>query len=232
LRETAGLVGNLDALLRQLRERFTEAPKEVRVGVAQSISVAYLPGFFAAQQKRQPGVRLKITHQPSGSLLARLEANEVDVAILTPPKRLPSSLRASHRFRDAFALVLPSNATLPAPDLRHRPAQWTKWLRAQPWLLLHESANTGARLHAWLKKRAWLGERVTDLDSFDLIISLVALGQGVSLVPLRALAIYRRQRKLQVLTMPDRFEREIVVLTRKRPALAGHVGDFVENILF
>jgi DNA-binding transcriptional LysR family regulator len=232
LRETAGLAGNLDALLRRLREDFTDAPKEVRVGVAQTISVAFLPGFFAAQKLRQPRVQLRITHQASATLLARLEVNELDVAILCPPARLPPSLRISHRFTDAFDLILPPDAKAPTQDLRRKPATWREWLAAQSWLLIHEASNTGTRLRGWLKKRGWQTGAATELDSFDLIINLVALGQGVSLVPQRSLALYGRQKKVQRFTVPERFQREIVIVTRRNPPLTAHVEAFVENVLF
>lgn len=232
LRETTRLVGDLDALLRRLREEYTEAPREVRVGVSKSISVAYLPGFFAAQQRRQPDVRMHVTHQPSAALLERVESNELDVAILCPPKRLPPALRITHRFDDAFDLILPPDWTPPAATLRKQPARWAEWLGARPWLLIEALSHTGTRLRAWMKRRGWLVENATEMDSFDLIINLVALGQGASLVPQRALAIYGRQRNFQRFSMEQRFSRELVVLARRHPALPAHVSEFIANILF
>jgi DNA-binding transcriptional LysR family regulator len=196
------------------------------------MSVAYLPGFFAAQKKRQPEVRLRVVHRASTALLTGLEASELDIAILCPPQTLPASLRVSHRFADAFDLIVPPDWEVPAETARRKPGAWREWLRGQPWLLMHEGSNTGARLRTWLGKRGWGAETVNELDSFDLIITLVALGQGVSLVPQRSLAAYGRRRKLQRFSIPERFEREIVIVTRKNPPLAEHVEEFVRNVLF
>ncbi len=230
--ETSRLVGDLDALLRRLREDFAEAPREVRVGVSKSISVAFLPGFFAAQQRRQPGVRLRVTHQPSSLLLQRVESNELDVAILCPARTVPPALRITHRFDDAFDLILPPHWAPPSQPLRKQPTRWRDWLRERPWLLIDETSNTGTRLRAWMKKRGWLVENAMEMDSFDLIINLVSLGLGASLVPQRALAIYGRTRKFQRFTIPDRFSRELVAIARKRPPLPAHVEQFIGNILF
>jgi DNA-binding transcriptional LysR family regulator len=71
-----------------------------------------------------------------------------------------------------------------------------------------------------------------ELDSFDLIINLVASGYGVAFVPRRALALYRRKESLVTLPFAEHFEREVVVLTRKHRKLPAHVERFVENILF
>ena len=71
-----------------------------------------------------------------------------------------------------------------------------------------------------------------ELDSFDLIINLVASSFGLAFVPRRALALYRRKESIVTLPMTDSFEREIVALTRKHRKLPVHVAQFVENILF
>ena len=70
------------------------------------------------------------------------------------------------------------------------------------------------------------------LDSFDLIINLVSLGMGVSFVPIRALAIYGQKKNLTRLHLPDRFERQLVVVMRKHRKQPVHLAQFVENILF
>ena len=42
-----------------------------------------------------------------------------------------------------------------------------------------------------------------DLDSFDLIINLVAAGMGVAMVPQRSLALYRRRQAFVRLRLED-----------------------------
>jgi len=69
------------------------------------------------------------------------------------------------------------------------------------------------------------------LDSFDLIINLVALGMGVSMVPIRALALYGRKRSLHRFPFPERFVRELVVV-RRRGKASEHLNQFVANVLF
>ncbi|HKS37914.1 MAG TPA: LysR family transcriptional regulator substrate-binding protein [Verrucomicrobiae bacterium] len=76
------------------------------------------------------------------------------------------------------------------------------------------------------------GEPVMQLDSFDLIINLVALGMGISFVPIRALALYGRKRTLVRLRLPERFARDLVVVVRKHRKMPEHLTRFVENVLF
>ena len=70
------------------------------------------------------------------------------------------------------------------------------------------------------------------LDSFDLIITLVALGMGVSFVPVRALAVHGQKKTLARIQLADRFERELVVVTRRHRKKPEHLASFVENVLF
>jgi DNA-binding transcriptional LysR family regulator len=55
-RESLRVLGDVDATLARLREDFGGARKQVRVGVSQSIGLAYLPGFFHANLRRVPQV--------------------------------------------------------------------------------------------------------------------------------------------------------------------------------
>ena len=62
-------------------------------------------------------------------------------------------------------------------------------------------------------------------------LNLVALGMGVSFVPIRALALYGRKRTLQRLPMKERFVRELVVVVRRHGRTPEHLAQFVGNVL-
>jgi hypothetical protein len=63
------------------------------------------------------------------------------------------------------------------------------------WLCIEESSDTGQCLRAWMHQQGLRIEPAIQLDSFDLIINLVALGMGISIVPNWALALYGRKKK-------------------------------------
>ncbi len=71
-----------------------------------------------------------------------------------------------------------------------------------------------------------------ELEGFDLIINLVALGLGSAFVPTRALALYGGKRGLRRVTLPKRFHRELVVVARRQRLAPTHLDAFVSNILF
>jgi len=218
--------------LKRLREEFAGARKEVRVGVSRTIGLAYLPGFFHANLRRLPEVACRAAYETSRGILSALESNELDLGVLCPPSRLPKTLRVTHRFEDAFTLVTPTTLISSFESASHSRKARQAWLEKQTWLLIAEDTNTGQQLRLWMAKQGLRIEPVMQLDSFDLIINLVALGMGVSFVPIRALALYGRKRTLARVPLPERFVRELVVLVRKHRKMPCHLTRFVENVLF
>jgi DNA-binding transcriptional LysR family regulator len=228
--EALRLIGDVEHSLQRLREDYAGARKVVRVGVSRSIGLAYLPGFFHANIQREPRVGYRVTYRSSAELLSLLEANELDVAVLCPPRRQPATLAVTHRFQDAFTLIAPASKAAELSTISARNRQ--RWLLDQSWLLLDPATNTGAQLRAWMKRKGFAADPTMQLDSFDLIINLVALDMGVSFVPIRALALYPNKRNLRRISWPDRFSRELVVVMRRHRVVPPHLAAFVQNVLF
>jgi DNA-binding transcriptional LysR family regulator len=231
-RESVRLLGDIDQTLKTLREEFAGGKKEIRVGVSRSVGLAYLPGFFHANLRRLPQVGYRVSYQPSTEILSALEANELDLGVLCPPHRLPQTVRVTHRFSDTFTLVASPNAAAEFEANSKRRANRLAWMNRQNWLLLDERAITGRRLRSWMTREGCRVQPGMQLPSFDLIINLVALGMGVSFVPVRALALYGRKRALRRLQWPDRFVRELVVVVRRNRKLPEHLVQFIDNVLF
>lgn len=230
--ESIRLLGDVEQSLQTLRQDFTDAKKLVRVAVSRSIGLAYLPGFFHANRRRMPEVSCQVSYLRSEEMLPALEANELDLGVLCPPSRLPRTLRVTHRFEDAFTLIAPTEVAVAFDALPKSAKSRNEWISRQHWLQIDERTNTGHRLNVWTAKQGWRIEPTMQLDSFDLIINLVALGMGVSFVPIRALALYRNKRQLRRITLPNHFTRELVVVVRQHRKVQKHISDFVSNVLF
>ncbi len=224
----------MEEALRRLGQEHLDAPREIRLGISRSVALAHLPGLLHAHLRRSAGVKTIVEHLPSPQIIARMEAGHLDVAVLCPPKRLPTSLSVTHSMEDAFQLIAPS--ALPVPSFvtkgRRWPAKLTGWLNDQSWLLLHASSQTGQQLRRWLKSRDLSVSAAMEPDDFDLIIHLVALGLGTSLVPHRALAGFPRRKLIQRIPLPETFTRRLDVVVPKLTRTPQQVAEFVSNILF
>lgn len=231
-REATRLIGDVDQTLKTLREEFTGAKKMIRVGVSRSVGLAYLPGFFHANLRRLPQVGYRVSYPASAEILSGIEANAIDVGVLCPPRRLPRTVRVTHRFNDTFTLIANGAAAADYAAVSARRAGRAAWMNRQNWLLLDERANTGRRLHAWMTRQGCTVQPGMLLPGFDLIINLVALGMGVSFVPARALALYAGKRTLHRLRWPQPFVRELCVVVRRHRKLPPHLAQFIDNVLF
>lgn len=232
LKESVRLLGDVDRSLRQLKEEFGNAKKEIRVGVSRSISLAHLPGLFHANLRANPKIVCRVVYQESRNILSALEGNELDLGILCPPPELPRTLCMTHHFRDAFTLVAPVELVQEFTALPNSRSVQNTWLSRQPWLMIEENTNTGRRLRKWMAGLNLKIDPAMQLDSFDLVITLAALGMGIGFVPIRALALHGQKKKLARLRLPKRFEREVFVLTRRNRKQPAHLTEFVKNILF
>jgi DNA-binding transcriptional LysR family regulator len=229
--EAGRLLGDVERSLNHLTQEYAGAKKEIRVAVSQTIGLAYLPGFFHANLRRFPNIAYRVTHEPSEKIIAALEANDQDIGVMCPPARVPKTLRVTHRFDDAFSVIAPAGSTATLSEcagLRTR----IEWLKKQDWLLVGGDSNTGRQLRLWLRRNGWRIEPVMQLDNFDLIINLVALGMGVSFVPVRALALYTQRQKIRRIPLPHRFSRELVTMVRKNRRTPPHIEQFISNVLF
>jgi DNA-binding transcriptional LysR family regulator len=235
LDETAGLSGQLADTVRRLREQATQAAREVRIGLSRSVALAHLPGLLHAHQRRSPEVRTTVAHLDPPALLTSVQDASLDLAILGAPDSLASTLQVTHRMADAFVLV--GHPGLVPPALGRRAGHWPKshrdWLQRQPWLRFSLSSSTGRSIEAWMHSHHLHPTAVTELDSFDMMVHLAALGFGVGLVPRRALAAFPRRKRLLLIPLPETFTRELIVVTRRSPAARSpHVQAFVQSILF
>jgi DNA-binding transcriptional LysR family regulator len=228
--EAARLLGDVESTLRFLQNEFANAPKEVRVNVSRSIGLAYLPGFFHANLRKVANVSYRLRFSRSDEILLALEADEQDIGVLNPPRRLHPSLHITHRFEDVFTLIAPTERKAEYSALAG--TRRRDWFAAQNWFLFEEDSNTGRQLRYWLRKEGMRLRHQSQFDNFDLIINLVSLGMGCSIVPVRALALYAQKKNVSRLNYPAHFRRDLVVVTRRRQRTPAHIATFVSNILF
>src|SRR5215471_8743589 len=108
-REAARLLGDVEQSLAHLSQQFGGAKQMVSVGVSQTISLAYLPGFFHANLRLCPQIGYRVDSAPGQQILSAVEGNEQDVGVVCASPYLPKTIRVTHRFEDSFTLVIPAS---------------------------------------------------------------------------------------------------------------------------
>ncbi len=227
---TTPILKATDALFRELQQTFSHLPPTLRVGVARSIGLAYLPGYFFAFHRQHPEVHLQIVQRTSREIVEALDSGDLDAGLVCPPRHLPRSLQVTHRFADEFVAIVPPQLSVPAglatvKDLK-------KHLSGQRWLMIERESYTGQRLDQWFREQGWQLEPAMELDSFDVIVNLVSLGLGVSLVPHRVLPLYEQRRVVSRLGIQPRFSRELTVVVRRNRRSPEPLRAFIASVLF
>jgi DNA-binding transcriptional LysR family regulator len=124
----------------------------VRLGVPDDYADRYLPEIMARFSRAYPSVELTVICEPSFDLLERIDANEIDLAIVTNCE----SKRAAETFRRERLLWVTSNRHSthleePLPLALGRPT--CSWRRiaverlesvSRPYRVLYSSSNAGA----------------------------------------------------------------------------------------
>lgn len=229
---SGAILSGVNEAIGALREGFHLAPKILRIGIARTIGLAYLPGFFRRFQKEFPRVQLRVRQESGAFILGAVESGELDLGIVTAPPQLSRALEVRHRFTDEFVAIAPPSLRMPSIRAKVRPEELPELFAKQRWLMVSEETITGKLLCGWLARNRVKVEAAMQTDNFDLIANLVSLGFGVSLVPHRVLALNPGNRPVQRVTTEPKFARELVVAVRRKARLPAAAEAFAESILF
>jgi DNA-binding transcriptional LysR family regulator len=227
---SGAILAGVDDAVKSLRKRFELGPTVLRVGIARTIGLAYLPGFFRKFQRAHPTIQIRATHQSSAFILAAVEGCELDIGLVAAPPILPSGIVVAQKFTDEFVAIAPPNFEAPSKPIA--PVQLNELFVSKKWLLISDETITGKKLRAWLQNEGVQTDVTMDSDSFDLIVNLVSLGFGVSIVPHRVLALHPQTRPVRRIIVKPKFARELIVVVRQQQSTPKALSDFVESILF
>jgi LysR family transcriptional regulator, hydrogen peroxide-inducible genes activator len=182
----------LEAARGDVVERKGSVAGPLCVGVIPTIAPYYLPPQLTSFTRQFPQARLTVVEEITPVLLDRLRASIVDVAILALPIR-------GHEF-DAFPLLTERLfAALPRKHaFARRNSLSLKDLRKEPFLLLRDGHCFRDTAVAACDRARLNPQVIFESGQFSSILSLVATGMGVSIVPEMAIERNPRCRYVQI----------------------------------
>jgi LysR family transcriptional regulator, hydrogen peroxide-inducible genes activator len=185
LRELEAAKGDVD-------EQKDSVGGTLTLGVIPTVAPYLLPAQLPAFTSKFPQVDLTVVEEITQVLLSRLRSGAVDVAILALPIR-GHEFETIPLFSERLFAALP-----PKHKFAKRSSILLKELRAEPFLLLRDghcfrdtaiAACDRARLHPRI---------VFESGQFSSLLSMVAAGMGVSIVPQMAIERGARCRYLRI----------------------------------
>ena len=89
----------------------------LRVGTMPTIGPAQLSGFLASFRAANPGIELTVHEAPLAELLRGLEADELELAIVSSPQPLPDAFRSAPLYRERYVVAFPRGHAFERLDL-------------------------------------------------------------------------------------------------------------------
>lgn len=160
----------------ELRKDAVAPTGELKIACTVTACHTLLPDLLSEFRKLYPGITLRLFTQDAALSLSQLEASEIDVAVIPTEEAVPHNLLSVGLARTELAFIAPLGST------------WDTQSKAKKKLELLPfvapiSGLEKVRLSTWLKRRAIAPQIVAEVRGNEGIISLVALGAGIALVP-------------------------------------------------
>jgi DNA-binding transcriptional LysR family regulator len=180
LPEARRLLREADALKAGARAHAAGEVGTLALGFIGMAAYNVLPGVLPAFHRLHPGVRLALREATSDVLLTALRQGDVDVALVLPPAD-DAGVDYATLHRDRLVAALPAARR----ELRGPGPLRLARLAAEPFILFPRKVGTSLYDHiVGLCRRAGFSPRVEqEAIQMQTIVSLVAAGMGVALVP-------------------------------------------------
>lgn len=173
------------------------SPKgKLRLGSMEAVAATRLVEPLMKFHRQYPAVELEITTAPTGALIAKVLAGELDMALVADPNQ-DARLEITPVFKESLVIV---------SDLAHQPINSPQDLNNDPTLMAFSSSCAyRTRLSDWVKHH---GDtiRVIEINSYHTLLSCVAAGMGVGIVPQALLDHYPFASSLQVHQLPTQWQ--------------------------
>ncbi|PMV24427.1 MULTISPECIES: LysR family transcriptional regulator [unclassified Pseudomonas] len=179
---------------------------ELKVGAITTAQTGLLPQALVRLRQAAPTVECKLIPGVSLELLSRVDAGELDSAIIIrPPFDLPKELHVQVLRKEPFALIVPHTLAGDNP---------LQLLATQPHVRYDRTSFGGRLVSRFLKEHKLDVQVALELDELEAIVKMVECGLGVSLIPQAGLWL-ERSPNVRIIPLGSRtFYREIILLSR------------------
>ncbi len=166
----------LDEALRSLARQSGSVSGQVRLGTGATACIYLLPPVLRALKSRYPLIDIAVHTGNSGETLKALQANELDVAVVTLPaggRSLSVKVLIEEEMMAAFAAdALPPEKVTP------------DYFARQPTILLYEpSGNSRRIIDDWFRAAGEAARPGMELGNIEAIKKMVGAGLGASIIP-------------------------------------------------
>ena len=185
------------SLEHQLSERHQALTGQIHIFCSVTASYSFLYELLTHFRNQHPSVDIKLSTGDPADALDWVKNNSADLCITALPDKLPGSL-VYHKLGDApLQMIGPVTPCQVTRQIAASPIEW----RELPYIL-PERGLARQRLDKWCKQLGFKPNVHAEVSGHEAIVSMVALGLGVGLVPAPVLRNSPLSNNIRVLELP------------------------------
>lgn len=152
---------------------------ELRLFCSVTAAYSHLPPILDRFRAEHPLVEIKLTTGDAADAVEKVQSNEVDIAIAGRPETLPASIGFMPLGLIPLVLIAPA---LPCPVRNQATQPEPDW--AQIPFILPAQGPSRRRIDLWFRHRHIANPMIyATVSGHEAIVSMVALGCGIALLP-------------------------------------------------
>ncbi len=204
LARAEAIVAGFDALGEPWRDEEREEP--LRIGAIASVQATILARALVPFRRNFPRCRIHLTPGVSLQLMDRVNAGELDLAILIRPGfDPPRELEWTPLISEDYALIAPNDT---GGD------DWRTVLAEQPFIRYDRLSFGGRQVERYLRTAGVRSREWLEVDDIAAMVAMVRRGLGVAVVPLTETILPLPGTLRAIPLGPDSVRREIGILHR------------------
>lgn len=152
---------------------------ELRLFCSVTAAYSHLPAILDRFRAQHPLVEIKLTTGDAADAVQKVQSNEADLGIAGRPESLPTSIGFTKIGEIPLVLIAPA---LPCPVRSQAIAPQPVWSDIP--FILPEHGPTRRRIDAWFRRHRISNPQIyATVSGHEAIVSMVALGCGIALIP-------------------------------------------------
>lgn len=199
--------------------------RPIDIGAISTAQMSLFPKALRRFRQDFPDVRVNIVPGVSAQLLVRIDARELDIAVIIKPRLgIPSDLRWIPVMQETFVVILPAGLSLTLDELPG----------SLPFVRYTRTSHGGQMVDRYLKHSNLPVQDSIELDEPLVIMNVVGEGLGWSIIPGELIPLATTP-NVKVHPLPGRpLTREIGLVVRvsslKRPSVSAFIDSMTAEV--
>ncbi|WP_199609946.1 HTH-type transcriptional activator IlvY [Flocculibacter collagenilyticus] len=191
------VVSQWQALKHDVQQHHTQLSGELKIFCTVTAAHSFLPNMLERFHQQHPLVDIHLTTGDASLAIEKIAKHDVDIAIAARPDSLADKFAFQAIADIPLRIIAPTQHTAFSDALQGTEINW----QALPFVM-PEAGPARSHLMAWLKAMKLKPQEYAQVSGHEAIVSMVALGCGVSIAPDLVIENSPVKNKVRILPVP------------------------------